>query len=98
MTPGLGSGSSTGRRGSANIGQGPTYLVNLTLSTTSNNGKSLLSKARIVSGKSVGDFIDAEGKVEEGEVGRWLAKLLSEAGLVGVEGGAEGDSAGLKEE
>ncbi|KAK4685144.1 signal peptidase complex subunit 2, partial [Tremellales sp. Uapishka_1] len=64
---------------------GPSYLLHLTLSTTSNNGKSLLRKARVVSGKSVGDFIDTDGGVEEGEVGRWVGGLLSEAGLIGAE-------------
>jgi hypothetical protein len=64
---------------------GPTYLLQLNLSTTSNNGKSLISKSRVVAGKGVGEFIDQEGGVEEGEVVRWLGSLLTEAGLVGAE-------------
>lgn len=71
---------------------GPTYLVHLTLSTTSNNGKSLIHKALVVSGKPVGEVVDEEGGVEEGEVTRWIAGLLGEAGLVDVE------DEGLKEE
>ena len=65
--------------------EGPTYLLNLTFSTTSNNGKSLLHKARIASGRYVGEFVDEEGGVEEGEVARWVGGLLSDAGLVGAE-------------
>lgn len=68
-----------------NTGTGPTYLVHLELSTTSNNGKSLIHKSRVVSGKGVGLFVDEEGGVEEGEVRRWLAGLLSDAGLAGAE-------------
>lgn len=71
---------------------GPTYLVHLTLSTTSNNGKSLIHKALVVSGKPVGEVVDDNGGVEEGEVTRWIAGLLGEAGLVDVE------DEGLKEE
>lgn len=65
--------------------RGPTYLVHLTLSTTSNNGKSLIHKARVVSGKHIGEVVDEDGGVEAGEVQRWIAGLLDEAGLVGVE-------------
>jgi hypothetical protein len=65
--------------------EGPSYILNLTLSTTSNNGKSLLRKARIASGRYVGEFVDQQGGVEEGEVKRWVGGLLSEAGLAGVE-------------
>lgn len=71
---------------------GPTYLVHLSLSTTSNNGKSLIHKARVVSGKPVGEVVDENGGLEEGEVTRWIAGLLGEAGLVDVE------DEGLKEE
>jgi signal peptidase complex subunit 2 len=60
-------------------------MLHLHLSTTSNNGKSLLHKARLVSGRRVGEFVDEEGGVEEGEVARWLTALLGEAGLVGAE-------------
>lgn len=80
--PGLTNTNGTGATGT---GTGPSYIVNLTLSTTSNNGKSLLTKSRVVSGRSVGEFIDEDGGVEEGQVERWLAGLLGEAGLVGVE-------------
>ena len=69
---------------SSKADNGPTYLINLTLSTTSNNGKSLLRKSRIVSGRGVGTFVDEEGGVEEGEVTRWLQGLLGDVGLVGV--------------
>ncbi|WVR09330.1 hypothetical protein IAU60_006396 [Kwoniella sp. DSM 27419] len=71
--------------GSPAKGQGPSYLLNLNLSTTSNNGKSLIHKSRTVAGKMVGEFVDEEGGVEEGEVIRWLAGILAEAGLVGAE-------------
>ncbi|CAD6568208.1 MAG: hypothetical protein TREMPRED_004357 [Tremellales sp. Tagirdzhanova-0007] len=71
---------------------GPTYLLNLTLSTTSNNGKSLLRRSRVVSGRCVGEFVDEDGGVEEGEVMRWLSGLLGEAGMVGAE-----DGEGMKE-
>ena len=63
------------------------------LSTTSNNGKSLLRKSRVVAGCGVGEFVDEDGGVEEGEVMRWLGGLLVEAGLAGAE---EGE--GTKEE
>jgi signal peptidase complex subunit 2 len=66
---------------------GPSYLLNLILSTTSNNGKSLLMKSRVSSGRYIGDFVDNDGGVEEGEVTRWLNALLSEAGMVGGEEG-----------
>lgn len=33
----------------------------------------------------MGQFVDAEGGVEEGEVKRWVAGVLSDAGLVGAE-------------
>ncbi|ORY32123.1 microsomal signal peptidase 25 kDa subunit-domain-containing protein [Naematelia encephala] len=68
-----------------NTSSGPTYLLQLVLSTTSNNGKSLIHKSRVVTGRCVGDFVDVEGGVEEGEVMRWLGGLLSEAGLAGAE-------------
>ncbi|KAL1413549.1 hypothetical protein Q8F55_001323 [Vanrija albida] len=72
--------------------RGPSYTVRLTLSTTSNNGKSLIHKARVVSGKHVGEVIDEDGGVEEGEVARWISGLLDDAGLVDVE------DEGLKQE
>ncbi|ORX38225.1 microsomal signal peptidase 25 kDa subunit-domain-containing protein [Kockovaella imperatae] len=72
---------------------GPTYSVQLTLSTTSNSGKSLLRKSRVVAGRGVGEFIDTHGGIEEGEIGRWLNGLLIDAGLVGAE-----ETEGLKEE
>ncbi|RSH85675.1 hypothetical protein EHS25_003816 [Saitozyma podzolica] len=70
---------------SSSSASGPSYMLHLHLSTTSNNGKSLLHKARLVSGRRVGEFVDEEGGVEEGEVARWLTALLGEAGLVGAE-------------
>lgn len=33
----------------------------------------------------MGQFVDADGGVEEGEVRRWVAGVLSDAGLVGAE-------------
>lgn len=60
-------------------------MIRLTLSTTSNNGKSLLAKSRVVSGRCVGEFVDVTGGVEEGEIGRWVGGLLGVVGLVGVE-------------
>lgn len=42
----------------------------------------------MVSGTGVGGFVDEQGGVEEGEVRRWLAGLLGDAGLAGAE--AEG--------
>lgn len=66
-------------------GEAPTYILHLELSTTSNNGKSLIHKARVVNGKGVGQFVNAEGGVEQGEVRRWVAGVLSDAGLVGAE-------------
>lgn len=65
--------------------RGPTYLVHLTLSTTSNSGKSLIHKARVVSGKPIGEVVDEDGGVEVGEVTRWITTLLNDAGMVGVE-------------
>ncbi|GMK57337.1 hypothetical protein CspeluHIS016_0401710 [Cutaneotrichosporon spelunceum] len=65
--------------------RGPTYLVHLTLSTTSNSGKSLIHKARVVSGKPIGEVVDEDGGVEAGEVTRWISTLLNDAGMVGVE-------------
>jgi hypothetical protein len=62
-------------------------MLHLTLSTTSNNGKSLIRKTRLVSGRCVGEFVDTDGGVEEGEVKRWIGGLLGEAGLVGAEEG-----------
>ena len=77
-------------------GRGPTYLLRIELSTTSNNGKSLLTQSKVVAGKCIGEMIDEVGGVEEGEVRRWFAGLLSEAGMIGAEGQVEG--LGLKEE
>ncbi|WVQ80008.1 hypothetical protein IAT38_002109 [Cryptococcus sp. DSM 104549] len=68
-------------------GTGPTYLLHLNLSTTSNNGKSLIHKSRVVVGRGIGEFVDEAGGVEEGEMVRWLGALLGEAGLVGAEDG-----------
>lgn len=73
--------------------RGPTYLVHLTLSTTSNSGKSLIHKARVVSGKPIGEVVDEDGGVEAGEVTRWITTLLTDAGMVGVE-----EEGGFKEE
>lgn len=67
--------------------------MHLTLSTTSNNGKSLIHKARVVSGKPVGEVVDTDGGVEEGEVARWIANLLGDAGLVELE-----ETEGFKQE
>jgi hypothetical protein len=64
---------------------GPTYSLHLSLSTTSNNGKSLLHKSRVVAGRGIGEFVDVNGGVEEGEVQRWISALLVDAGLVGAE-------------
>lgn len=64
---------------------GPIYSISLNLSTTSNNGKSLIHKSRVVAGKTIGEFIDENGGVEEGQVTRWLSGLLVDAGLVGAE-------------
>jgi hypothetical protein len=38
-----------------------------------------------VNGRGVGQFVDSDGGVEEGEVRRWVAGVLSDAGLVGAE-------------
>jgi hypothetical protein len=74
-------------------------MIHLSLSTTSNKGKSLLRKSRIVAGRGVGGFVDVDGGVEQGEVGRWLGGLLTEAGLVGAEtADGPGIGLGLKEE
>ncbi|KIR77636.1 hypothetical protein I306_05372 [Cryptococcus gattii EJB2] len=62
------------------------YVVHLALSTTSNNGKSLIHKSRVVVARGVGELVDEDGGVEEGEVKRWLAGVLREAGVVGVDG------------
>ena len=56
-------------------------------STTSNNGKSLIHKSRVVVARGVGELVDEAGGVEEGEVKRWLAGVLREAGVVGVDDG-----------
>lgn len=63
------------------------YVVHLALSTTSNNGKSLIHKSRVVVARGVGELVDEAGGVEEGEVKRWLAGVLREAGVVGVDDG-----------
>jgi signal peptidase complex subunit 2 len=70
---------------SAPLGEGPSYILRLELETKSNNGKSLIHKSRVVSGKGVGQLVDADGGVELGEVRRWVAGVLSDAGLVGAE-------------
>ncbi|OWT38217.1 hypothetical protein J008_04554 [Cryptococcus neoformans] len=72
---------------SALAAPGPSYAVQLALSTTSNNGKSLIHKCRVAVARGVGELVDADGGVEEGEVKRWLAGVLADAGLVGVEDG-----------
>lgn len=47
----------------------------------------------------MGELVDYDGGVEEGEVQRWLGGLLGEAGLVGAEGvDGLGLGLGLKEE
>ena len=61
--------------------------MHVTLSITSNNGKSLIKKSRVVSGRCVGEFVDEAGGVEEGEAMRWIGGLLSDVGLVGAEDG-----------
>lgn len=33
----------------------------------------------------MGEFVDEDGGVEEGEVKRWVGGLLADAGLVGAE-------------
>ena len=71
---------------------GPSYVVQILLSTTSNNGKSLLHRSRIVAGKRIAELVDQDGGVEGGEVSRWIAHLLVDAGLVGAE------AQGVKEE
>ncbi|WVF67666.1 hypothetical protein IAT40_002425 [Kwoniella sp. CBS 6097] len=76
-SPSLSSASTTGT--------GPSYMLTLNLSTTSNNGKSLIHKSRATVGKTVGEFIDEQGGVEAGQVVRWLTTILSEAGMVGAE-------------
>lgn len=38
----------------------------------------------------MGEFVDGEGGVEEGEVERWLGGLLGDAGLVDASMGDEG--------
>lgn len=40
----------------------------------------------------MGEFVDGDGGVEEGEVVRWLGGLLGDVGLVGAE-----DTEGVKE-
>jgi hypothetical protein len=50
----------------------------------------LLHKSRITSGRYVGEFVDGEGGVEEGEVKRWLGGLLGDAGLASTDAGQEG--------
>ncbi|OWZ37783.1 hypothetical protein C356_04557 [Cryptococcus neoformans c45] len=74
---------------SALAAPGPSYAVQLALSTTSNNGKSLIHKCRVAVARGVGELVDADGGVEEGEVRRWLAGVLADAGLVGVDDGLE---------
>ena len=69
--------------------RGPTYVVHISLITTSNNGKSLLQKARVVAGRGIGRFIDESGGIEEGEIKRWLAGLFVEAGIIGREEGTK---------
>ncbi|OCF41000.1 hypothetical protein I317_05199 [Kwoniella heveanensis CBS 569] len=87
----LSTSSSTSTAGTG-AGTGPSYMLTLNLSTTSNNGKSLIHKSRATVGKTVGEFIDEQGGVEAGQVVRWLTTILSEAGLVGAE------EEGVKEE
>lgn len=74
---------------SALAAPGPSYAVQLALSTTSNNGKSLIHKCRVAVARGVGELVDADGGVEEGEARRWLAGVLADAGLVGVDDGLE---------
>lgn len=44
-----------------------------------------MRRSRVVRGRCVGEFVDEDGGVEEGEVHRWLSGLLVEAGLAGTE-------------
>ncbi|WWC90410.1 uncharacterized protein L201_005345 [Kwoniella dendrophila CBS 6074] len=64
---------------------GPSYNLQLTLSITSNNGKSLIHKSRSVVGKSIGQVIDEQGGVEKNQFTRWLTNVLNDSGLVGID-------------
>ena len=49
----------------------------------------MIHKSRLISGRYVGEFVDVNGGVEEGEVKRWVGGLLAEAGLTGVDEGTK---------
>ncbi|WVQ68555.1 uncharacterized protein L199_006764 [Kwoniella botswanensis] len=70
----------------ANVGPGsetvvgPSYNLQLTLSITSNNGKSLIHKSRLIVGKLIGELIDEDGGIEKNEFERWLNTVLDDLG------------------
>ncbi|OCF57748.1 hypothetical protein L486_05213 [Kwoniella mangroviensis CBS 10435] len=74
---------------------GPSYNLQLTLSITSNNGKSLIHKSRLIVGKLIGELIDEDGGIEKNEFERWLNTVLDDLGA-GVDG--EDEFEGNKEE
>ncbi|KAK6910964.1 hypothetical protein I204_02997 [Kwoniella mangroviensis CBS 8886] len=74
---------------------GPSYNLQLTLSITSNNGKSLIHKSRLIVGKLIGELIDEDGGIEKNEFERWLNTVLDDLGA-GADG--EDEFEGNKEE
>ncbi|WVW85309.1 hypothetical protein I302_107347 [Kwoniella bestiolae CBS 10118] len=74
---------------SSSGGNGPSYNLQLTLSITSNNGKSLIHKSRLIVGKLVGELVDESGGVEKYEFERWLNTVLDDLGAGENEGEGE---------
>jgi hypothetical protein len=62
---------------------GPTYALTLLYTHTTNSGKSLIRKAKIIEGKGVGEFFDSRGGLEEALVEAWVTRLV--ASMIGNE-------------
>ncbi|WWC93287.1 hypothetical protein V866_000120 [Kwoniella sp. B9012] len=77
-TTNLSSPSSDGHGSEMTVG--PSYNLQLTLSITSNNGKSLIHKSRLIVGKLIGELIDEDGGIEKNEFERWLNTVLDDLG------------------
>lgn len=63
---------------------GPTYSLTLLYTHTTNSGKSLIRKAKIIEGRGVGEFFDVNGGLEESLIEDWVIGLVS--ALVGSNG------------
>lgn len=57
---------------------GPTYSLTLLYTHTTNSGKSLIRKAKIIEGRGVGEFFDSDGGLEETFVDTWVTDLMAD--------------------